>query len=193
MTNLNRFKDIVRSGDFVVIDTETTGLVGSEICQIAIVDSQGNTLLDTLVRPIHTIPLKAIEIHGIDNGKVQDAPNFAEVREQARVLMLDQNVISYNAVFDRGMLHSSADHAGLPKWSWKEFSAWHCAMLAFAEIYGDWNSYHGNYRWKSLKIAADYYQVEQRSAHTALDDCLTTLAVCRGMIADDDRAAGETR
>ena len=104
MTNLNRFKDIVRSGDFVVIDTETTGLVGSEICQIAIVDSQGNTLLDTLVRPIHTIPLKAIEIHGIDNGKVQDAPNFAEVREQARVLMLDQNVehppVKYRIVAD---------------------------------------------------------------------------------------------
>ena len=94
-----------------------------------------------------------------------------------------RDVIVYNATYDRRMLHQSTERAGLPKVPWKSFSEWWCAMEAFAEIYGEWNDYHGNYRWQKLTTAAHYYTISSNGAHDALADCRMTLAVVKAMVA----------
>jgi len=58
-------KDLLEDGNFVVLDTETTSLKDAAIVQIAIVDSAGETLLYSLVKPDREIEAKAQEIHGI--------------------------------------------------------------------------------------------------------------------------------
>jgi DNA polymerase III epsilon subunit-like protein len=75
-----RFWDVIKSGDFFVIDTETTGLGDdAEVCQIAVVDNNGRTVLDTYVRPVAPIPAEATHVHGITNEMVEKAPGWAEI------------------------------------------------------------------------------------------------------------------
>jgi len=52
--------DVIESRDFVILDTETTGLYDDdEIVSIAIINSDGQTLLNQLVKPVRPIPADA--------------------------------------------------------------------------------------------------------------------------------------
>lgn len=172
---------VLESGDYVILDTETTGLKG-EILQIAIVDSKGNTLLNTLLQPKREIEPGATAVHGITADMVKGYPTYPDLLTQLKEILTGQNVIVYNAKFDREMLHLTAEAWGLPKVEWKELAMWYCAMERFASIYGDWNSYHQSYRWQKLSTAASYYGIPVVNAHDALGDCLMTLEVCRAMV-----------
>lgn len=177
------FIEMAAEQDYVILDTETTGLhQQTEICQIAIVDAQGNTLLDSLVKPVRGIPNDAARIHGITDGMVQDAPLWPSLMPKIDALIRGRNIIVYNATYDRSMFHRSSEAHGLPKTEWKDIAAWHCAMLPFSEIFGEWNDYHGNYRWQKLTTAARYYLLPVENAHSALGDCLMTLGVVRAMV-----------
>lgn len=184
-TDLSRLQILMLEGDYVFLDTETTGLNGdAEICQIAIVDAKGKTLLDTLVKPCRPIPADAARIHGITNEAVENAPSWAAVRPLVIEAMRGMSVIVYNAVYDLKMLHQSDGAAGLSRVDYKAESAWHCAMLAYAEYRGEWNEYHGNYRWHKLTVAAEnirYVLPKGMAPHTALADCLMSRALCRKM------------
>lgn len=185
--NLQDFKAMIKRGGYVVLDTETTGLGnGAEICQIAVIDDNGETLLDTLIKTASPIPEDATRIHGITDAMVQNAPAWADVLPELQQLLTGVNVVVYNAKYDRGMLHKTNEAHNLPKTDWKTFSNWYCAMEAFAEVYGDWNSYHGSYRWKRLSDAARYYRLPVENAHNALGDCLMTLGVVKAMAKQTD-------
>lgn len=174
--------DVLKSENYLILDTETTGLGNdAQICQIAIINAQGETLLNTLVKPTVAIPPSASNIHGITDDKVQDAPSWADIASQVETILRGQDVVIYNANYDLGVLVQTARAHEL-KFN-LNFSDY-CAMEAFAEVYGEWNDYHGNYRWQSLSTAANYYLADTSDAHDALADCLMTLAVCNGMLKD---------
>lgn len=179
------FADVVRSGDFVVLDTETTGLHDGEICEISIIASTGRVLLDTLVKTSQPIPPDAQRIHGISDEMVQHAPTWAKIGPQVRKLLMGQNVIIYNAVYDRKMMHKSDERAGLDRVDYKAEAVYWCAMEAYAEHWGEWNDYHGNYRWQKLTNAAAQQGVQIVNAHRAKGDCLMTLGVIRAIAGID--------
>lgn len=179
--SLQAFKRMIQRGEYVILDTETTGLERGEICQIAVIDHTGNVLLDTLVKPVGRIPADASRIHHLYDADVASAPHWEEVSAKLLPILTGKDVVIYNAVYDRKMMHQSAEAAGLPKVEWKERARFWCAMEAFAEVYGDWNEYRRSYRWQKLVTAAAYYNLPTDNAHTALGDCLMTLAVCKRM------------
>ncbi len=174
--------DVLLGGKYVVLDTETTGLNDGEICQIAIINQDGDVLLDSLVRTVNPIPASATLIHGITNDMVADAPTFVDLVPQIENILKGQNVLVYNATYDRKMLHKSAEVSGIPKIQWKEISNWVCVMERFAELYGDYDAYRGSYRWQKLATAAVYFNIpQQQPAHTALADARTALAVAKAI------------
>lgn len=183
---MNNIFDVIKSGDYLILDTETTGLdANAEICQIAIIDSSGKVLLDTLVKPVRPIPAEATAIHGITNKDIEFALEFPA--EAIAKIIHERNVIVYNSDYDISMLYRSEDaRAFRYPYEWARIANWHCAMLAFAEIYGDWNDYHQSYRWQKLSTACAYYKIPQTKAHSALEDCLSTLAVCKAMVASKE-------
>jgi DNA polymerase III epsilon subunit-like protein len=174
---------VVHRDDYLVLDTETTGIQQAEIVQIGIVDAQGQVLMDRMVRPLNPIPRAAIAIHGITDSMVADAPTWAETTAEVETLLRDRDLIVYNAVFDRKMMHQSAQQAGLPMTDWKTFSRWWCAMQAFAEVYGQPNRYGRGYRWHKLVNAAQHYHIPVVDAHSALGDARLTLALVKAMAA----------
>lgn len=174
--------EVIKSGDFLILDTETTGLFeGSEICQIAIIDSAGKALMDTLVKPVYRIPAEATAIHGITNEMVEYSFHFTH--EQVLTIISDKNIIAYNSDYDVTMLYRSQDALQTDtSIDWHDAAHWYCAMKHFSQIYGDWNNYYKSYRWQGLSTACTYYNIPITKTHGALEDCLLTLEVCRAMV-----------
>lgn len=163
--------------DYVVLDTETTGLdEDAEIVEIAIVDSTGKVLLDTLVKPSKPLPVycEASEIHGITNEMLVNAPNWQDIYEKVRGVLLGKQVLIYNAKFDCRLIQQTCDKYNLlsPIQNAK------CVMLEYAQWYGEWNEYNGNYRWHKLGNAVRYLGLSfNGQEHRALFDCQAALGV----------------
>lgn len=175
---LREFVAVAKSDDFVILDIETTALHNSECVQIAVINQDRDVLLDTLVKPQKQIPWAAINVHGIDNEMVKDAPVWRDVWPDIANAITGRNVIVYNVAFDRSVLYSTDLQAGIPHTKWIENSDWFCAMEAFAEIFGDWNSYHGSFKWQKLATAVRHFGGhEMTDYHGALADCRHTLFV----------------
>lgn len=152
---------------FVILDTETTGLSFAEIVQIAVIDHQGNVLLDSLCKPLdYPEANEATAIHGITPEMVKDAPDFGYIYEQLYHLLKDKWVIIYNRAFDETVLARCARLYHLPELRMLSV----CAMVMYAQFCGDWSEYHHDYRWQPLE-----------GDHTALGDCRATLAVVKEM------------
>jgi DNA polymerase-3 subunit epsilon len=180
---LEWFLSAARRRDFLVLDTETTGLSDGEVCQIAVIDASGNTLLDTLVKPTRPIPSDASRIHGITDEMVKDAPDWLNVSLQLDKLLKNRRVMVYNKAYDYRILLNCDDLCGRGlNGQWKRHSMWDCVMLAYAEFYGDWNDYRKSYRWQKLADAATQQKVTVENVHSALGDCLMTLGVINAMI-----------
>jgi ankyrin repeat protein/DNA polymerase III epsilon subunit-like protein len=166
----------------VILDTETTGLdIDDEIVEIAIIDHQGNVLLDTRVRPLKSITSVATDIHGIKNDMVATAPRWNEIHEAVFAALANRHVVIFNAEFDVRMLQQSAYKYGLAS---PPINA-SCAMTAYAEYYGEWNEARQRWQHQSLNRAAIQQCIlVDGSPHSALVDCKTTLEVIRAMAAN---------
>jgi len=176
----SEFERVVKSGEFIVLDTETTGLNG-KVCQIAVIASDGTQLLNKLVNPGVPIEEGAAAVHGITNELVQNAAAFADISEDLKNLLTTHDVIGWNIKFDRDAIRRSAN--GDPHMlEIIEKTNWIDAMEPFSEIYGEWNEYYGNYKWQKLTTAAGYYNLNIEFAHSALGDCQMTLAVINKMV-----------
>lgn len=158
----------------VFFDTETTGLdCMAQVVEIAVVDVCGKVLLNTLVKPTVPIPPQATAIHGITDEMVADAPGFAEVRPELVTLLQDKTVVIYNAQYDLRLLRQTARAVGLEN-TGPMIDSW-CAMLVYAEHRGEWDSYHGNWRWATLERAARECKLEMPAdLHRALADAELT-------------------
>ncbi|WP_075881820.1 3'-5' exonuclease [Vreelandella massiliensis] len=156
----------------VYLDTETTGLDPGrdELLEIAIVDDQGNALVNTLIRPQRRKQWqKAQRIHGIEPSDVRGAPTLEDVLPDVVAAISGARLVIYNAVFDMGFLPDVAANA---------IAQVECCMVAFAVEYGEYSDYHGNYRWQPLDMAARYVGHDwQGTAHRALSDALACRAV----------------
>ena len=164
-----------------ILDTETTGLDDkAEIVEISIIDQLGNVVFDSLVKPQQPIPAEATAIHGITNDMVATAPSWADIHDELCRLISSKPLVIYNADYDMRLMAQTAALYGLKPVT--ADAGVHCAMLAYAEFYGDWNDYKGSYRWQRLTNAAKQQGVViDGVAHRALADVKMTLGVVKAM------------
>ncbi len=158
---------------FVILDTETTGLLAPELVSIAVVDHRGRTVLSQTVRPAKPIEPEASRISGLTMASVADRPEFPAVAADVSQALDGRLVVIYNAAYDTQVLRNTYARYGSAV---PAFRPW-CAMEWFARLYGEWDEGRGAYVWQSLSKAATYFGVAQEPAHNAVADCLTTWKV----------------
>ncbi|HEU5422239.1 MAG TPA: exonuclease domain-containing protein [Nitrolancea sp.] len=166
-------RDLLARDDWVVLDTETTGL-GSAAApvRVAVVAPTGRVLLDTLVRPDRPVEDGAAAVHGLSGADLAEALAFGEVYPHLAQTVAGREIVAYNAPFDRAVLDQACRAAGqspLPA------RGWTCAMRQYAAWVGEWSERHGDWRWPRLP----------GGNHTPVGDGRATLALVRRIAAGE--------
>lgn len=157
---------------YVIIDTETTGLKNNDvIVQIGILSLQGEELLNQLIKPgkRKTIPKRATEIHGISTDMIKDSPRLLDIMPQIKALLKGKKLIYYNKDYDTSRIVESLyqDERHRNPENCEIFERGECAMEYYAQYVGKWNDYHYDYTWQKLPNKRD-------DAHQAISDCKAT-------------------
>lgn len=164
----------------VFVDTETTGVRSTDVViEIAVLDGDGNRLLDTLVKSEKPIPSGATAIHGISDISLIGAPSWREVWHNLEKVLNGMTVGFYNASFDLRLIRQTCGLNGI-RWE-QPFLGFFCVMELFAEYYGDWDSGKNAYNWKSLDFAGKFFKLPEPNAHRAREDALLTKLVFEAM------------
>jgi DNA polymerase-3 subunit epsilon len=160
----------------VYFDTETTGTGPyDQIIEIGIINHEGKTLLQALVKPRGGIPPDAVRVHGITNEMVDSALSWDELWPDVERVFSGQVVAAYNADFDVRMLMQSHTRNGMV---WKEpWTAIFDIMELYARFHGEWDARKKGYRWHKLEQAGKHCGISLPNAHRAVDDALLARAV----------------
>jgi DNA polymerase-3 subunit epsilon len=71
--------------DFLVLDTETTGLENDDqVVEVSIIDSQDNTLMNVRCRPTTSINAFALNVHGLSEEVLKNEPQFVEYYDELK-------------------------------------------------------------------------------------------------------------
>lgn len=176
------FSEMVQGMNWVVLDTETTGLGdNAQVIDLAIVAPSGEVLFDRLMKPSIAIENAAAQAHGITQEMVEFVPTWCYFKPDILAQIRGKNVITYGATFDRRILHQSDRGYALGETDYCEFSNWCCCMEAFADLYGEINTRFGTKTWKKLIVAAQYFELGEFAAHRALADAEMTRRVALAM------------
>jgi DNA polymerase-3 subunit epsilon len=173
-------QDFINARETRILDIEASDkTVISEVLSISILDSSGNTLLKTLVKPtVEGFINHAEHINGITAEMLKDAPTLEDLYPQLYHFLTGMIVCAYNVDFDVPLLQNAVIRAGkrsIP------ILATVCAMKQFAAYRADWNFAKSEWRWATLSDAAAIFGIETPDAHDAEADCKTTLEIIKYM------------
>ena len=164
----------------VYLDTETTGLNPTDqIVEICLIDSDGSSLFESLVKPTGRIPHDATRVHGITEAMVANAPTWPEIWPQVNATLAGRQLGIYNEEYDLRLMRQSHRVHRL-EWPTPEFTSF-CIMKLYAQFRGEWDARRGNYRWHSLENARMQCRLDLPNAHRARADALLARAVLQYM------------
>jgi len=163
----------LRREDWVLLDTETTGLgAEDEVIQIAVLGPGGEVLLNEHLCPQEEIAAAAAALHGLTNEKLAAEPTYPAVHGRLQDLLFGKRTIVFNAGFDRRLLRQTALRYNVEPLA----TTWVCLMRKYAEYVGVWSEDHGNYTFQKLPNPTP-------GAHNALSDCEAALDLLERMAA----------
>ena len=168
--------------EYVVIDTETTGLFKNDrVIEIGIIAFNEQEILEewsTLLNPNRDIG--PTQIHGITPTMVSLAPEFSQISNDLARLLNNRVLIAHNASFDVRMLCAEFARIGVEFDPGNSF----CTMIAARH-----NLPTGT---DKLTDACTYLGIEVSNAHSALGDARMTLELFK-FVGQDDQEVSPAR
>ncbi|QDP40211.1 PolC-type DNA polymerase III [Radiobacillus deserti] len=111
---------VLDSATYVVFDVETTGLsaVYDTIIELAAVKVHNGEIIDrfeSFANPHHPLSQTTIDLTGITDDMVKDAPEVEEVLKDFHEWMGDGILVAHNASFDMGFLNAGFKKIDIPE------------------------------------------------------------------------------
>lgn len=150
--------------DYVVFDTETTGLIaGSDrIIEIGAIKYKNNVEVDrynVLINPEFNLPKKIVDLTGITDGDLKDKKNMREVLPEFISFIEDLPLVAHNASFDISMLNGECTLCDVELIKNKVIDTLAISRKLFRDV--------ENHKLSTLK---KYLKMEIES-HRAVNDC----------------------
>jgi DNA polymerase III subunit epsilon len=156
---------------FVSFDTETTGRypLTAEICEIAAVkwkNGQEVGTFATLLKPSKPMTIDNIQIHGISNQMVENAPLIKDKIAEFHSFVQGCVLIAHHAPFDLGFVAVEFEKAGL---SLPDLPVI-CSSLLSRNVISETPDHR-------LQTLVQHFKIDGGQAHRALDDARACLHV----------------
>lgn len=163
---------------FVVFDVETTGLsaVYDTIIELAAVKIRGGEIVDrfeSFANPHHRLSATTINLTGITDDMVQNAPDDVDVLRQFHDWIEDSVLVAHNASFDMGFLNVGFKKAGLEKANNPVIDTLELGRFLYPEL--------KNHRLNTL---AKKFDIELTQHHRAIYDAEATGYLLMKMLKD---------
>lgn len=177
-----------REQTFVSFDTETTGRypLTAEICELAGVkwrDGKEVGTFSTLLKPSKPMTIDNIQIHGISNQMVENAPLIKDKIAEFHEFVQGSVLIAHHAPFDLGFVAVEFEKAGLKL---PDLPIICSSLLARKSITGT-----ADHRLQTL---VQHFKLDAGQAHRALDDaraCLHVALKCFYLLEDELNGVGQ--
>ncbi len=186
-SNITKKTPRSKLGNFVVFDTETTGLspAQAEIVEISAIRFRNFEPVEaftTLCRPKKGISEEAAKINGINAEMVADKPTFGQVALAFQNFIGSDNLVAHNLQFDlKFIVKHGVDVTAENR---KYYDTLYIAQHTLKKARQKWDKelgchmtdYDSDYDVENYKLGTlcYYYGIPLYGAHRALADCLAT-------------------
>lgn len=169
---------LLEDATYVVFDVETTGLsaVYDTIIELAAVKIKNGEVIETFERfanPHHPLSNTTIELTGITDDMVKDAPDISVVLKEYNEWIGDAILVAHNASFDVGFFNVGLQKIGLPKSTNPVIDTLELGRFLYPNF--------KNYRLNTL---AKKFNVELTQHHRAIYDTEATGHIFLKMLGD---------
>ena len=182
------FSNITPKGkysEFVVFDTETTGLSGAkdrivELAAIRFIDGVPTEVFETLINPECEISSEASAVNHITNEMVADAPTISEVLPSFEAFVGNSALVAHNLAFDiKFLFYSGSTITDTPR---KYFDTLEQSQKMLKKIKRKYNKeyemweedYDSDWDVENYKLGtvAEYYDITFPCQHRAAGDAM---------------------
>ena len=148
---------------YVALDLETTGIGArhekiTEIGMVKVIDGETTDTYHTMVNPHREIPKRIVELTGITDDMVKDAPGIEEILDEVLAFTEDLPLLGHQIIFDYGFLVQAAVNQK------RKFEKYGVDTLKLCRYLMP------GAEKKNLGAACTYFGVHQDTAHRALSD-----------------------
>lgn len=161
--------------EFVVFDTETTGLSPSkdrivELSAIRFVDGLPTEIFETFINPEREISPEASAINHITNDMVADAPTISEVLPSFEAFVGKSPLVAHNLEFDiKFLFYSGSIITDTPRKYYDTLAQSKKLLKKIKDYDSDWDVI--NYK---LGTVAEYFDITFPCQHRASGDAMVT-------------------
>ena len=148
---------------FIVFDVETPNRMNNRMSAVGITVIEDGVITDrfySLVNPETSFDYFNIQLTGISEETVRDAPVFPEVWEQIEPLMSSGLLVAHNAVFDLGVLQKCLRDYGI---EWKPYVRYLCTVQMGRKLLPGMSH--------KLDVLCDYYGIGLNHHQAESDSC----------------------